>query len=412
MKSKVTNFIAFDIGTSKIAALAANINKQGLVKVIAQILHYSEGFNSGIITDLSAAENSLISAIYALEKDCDRSIKEVAVCLSGTGMKSYYVNNKIKLSNQAITKQDIKKLIQKVLADFKVKDKEIIHYFPIEFVLDQNSVVDNPIGMYGRELQCQVHVIAANSSMLVNLTSCLAKCQVEVNDIMLSIYASGLACLNEDEKELGSVIVDIGSHTTGIGIFLRGKLIYAGYVPLGSSHITSDIAKELSISLDAAEKIKVLYGSAIITSFNKDNTIRIEDFEPDNGYGADLTITSTHLASIINPKITEILYQVKEQYDHIKVGDLLARRMVITGGGASLSGIKNLAADIFNKQVRIAKPENLPGFAENYNPYMYASVIGMVKCQAMKYEKNALRLEEDENINWLRKTFLWLKENI
>ncbi len=177
MKGKFANFIAFDIGSSKRAAAASHISRQGDIKIITQVLHYSQGFKSGIITDMTAAENSIISAIYALEKECEKSIKEVTLSLSGTGTKSYYITHNIKLGNQPVSKSDVKKLTQKALADFKVKDQDIIHYFPIEFTLDEDNVVDNPIGLYGRQLSCQLHIIAANSLMLLNLTNCFSKCQ-------------------------------------------------------------------------------------------------------------------------------------------------------------------------------------------------------------------------------------------
>jgi len=412
MKSKASNFVAFDIGTSKIAALAASISKQGEAKVVSQVLHYSGGFKSSIITDLEAAENSIIGAIYSLEKECDKSIKEVTISLSGVGVKSYYLNQSINLGNQPITKQDIKKLLAKALAGFKVKGMEIIHYFPIEFTLDNENIVDNPTGMYGRELNCQVHAIAANSLMLMNLTNCFAKCHIEVTDVMLSIYSSGLAVLREEEMELGSIVIDMGSNTTSFAVFLDGKIIYVGHIPLGSFHITSDIAKVFSLSMEAAEKLKILYGNAVMDNLHKEEIIKIEDIAPDHEYDSEITITSEKLTEVIHPRIEEILSMVEKQYNSIGMDHLIARRVVLTGGGSCLQGVKNLAATIFQKQVRIAKPENLPGFAENFNPYMYSTAIGMIKCKVNKYKKNYNFTGENDKQGWFKKTFVWLKENI
>ena len=412
MKGKSSNFIAFDIGSSKIAAIAAHINKQGETRINSQILQYSGGFKSGTITNMELAENSIIGAIYALEKECDKSIKEVAISLSGVGVKSYYISHKIKLGNQPISRQDIKKLIHKALSDFKIKDQEIIHHFPMEFIIDDNQAVENPVGMYARELTCQLHIISADSLMLMNLTRCLAKCHVEVSDIIVSIYSSGIACLSDDEKALGSIIVDIGSHTTSFGIFLDNKIMYTSHIPIGSMHITTDIAKVFSISLSAADKVKILYGNANSSLLVKDTTIRLDEFETDNNYNSDLSITTKQLAEIIYPRINEIFLKIKKQCDHISMDHLLARRVVITGGGAALPGIKNLAAEIFQKRIRIAKPEMIPGFAENYNPYMYSSVIGMVKSKSLRYQKNSFGSDRDEDSGWFKRTFLWLKENI
>lgn len=411
MKRKSSNFIAFDIGSSKIAAIAANISKSGKAKINSQILQYSEGFKSGSITNMELAENSVVAAIYALEQESDKSIKEIAISLSGAGVKSFYVNHKMKLGNQPITKQDIKKLISKALAEFKVKDQEIIHYFPLEFIVDGNQNVDDPIGMYARELSCQLHIVSADSLMLMNLTKCLAKCHVEVSDVFLSIYSSGISCLTKDEKELGSVIIDIGSNTSSFGIFLDEKLIYTGFVPIGSRDITRNIAKEFSISIAAADKLKILYGNAN-PKLVKNSTIRLDEFDPDNNYNSELSITAIDLAKIIETKTQEIFVKIKEECDRISMNHLLAKRMIITGGGASLPGLTSMAANLFQKQVRTAKPEIIPGFAENYNPYMYSTVIGMVKAKSLKYQKNSFRHGIDEDAGLFKRTFLWLRENI
>lgn len=406
MKGKSLNFVAFDIGSSKISAISAQSNKQGDTKINSQILQYSEGFRSGSITHMEMAENSIINAIYSLEKELDKSIKEVAISLSGAGVKSYYINHTIKLGNQAISKQDIKKLINRALADFKVKDQELIHYFPIEFIIDSNQNVEDPTGMYARELTCNLHIIAADSLMLMNLSKCFAKCHVEISDVVLSIYAAGLACLTEDEKDLGSIIIDIGSHTTSFGIFLDNKIVYTNYIPIGSAQITTDIAKAFSISRSAADKLKILYGNANTNLLTKDSHINLKELDPKNNADSDLSVSTRQLAEIIQPRIEEIILKIKKSCDQVSMDHLLARRVIITGGSSALPGIKSLVAEIFQKQVRIAKPEAIPGFVENYNPYIYATVLGMVKLKSFKPEENY------EQGSWLKKTFTWIKENI
>lgn len=411
MKVTSANHIVFDIGSNKIAALAANISKTGESTVVAQVLQHSEGFRAGLISNLEAAENSIIASIYALEKECDKSINEVTVSLSGE-VKSYYISQTIKLSTQAITKQDIKKLVQKALADFSIKDQEVIHYFPIEFCLDKTNVVENPVGMYAKEISCQVHIIAANSLMLKNLTHCFAKCHIEVSDVVLAIYAAGLASLSEDEKETGAIVIDFGSHITSFGVFLDGKILYVGNIPIGSNHITADIARALSVSLGTAEKLKILYGDVRPDLFNKNESIRIGDFEPDNEYNSDMTVSVSKLAEIIKPRIQEILKLLKREYDQLEMDHLIAKRAILTGGGSGLSGVKNLVSEVFHKQVKIAKPEIIPGFVENYNISLYSTALGMVKAKAMKYKKQAFKVDEYEESGWLKRAFLWFKENI
>lgn len=412
MKAKLFNFIALDLGSSKIACVAAYVGKQAQTKIVSQDLYHSKGIRGGKILDLKEAESSIIGAIYALEKDCGKNIKKITVSLTGAGTKSYYTNNKIKLSNQAISLSDIKKLIQKALAEFKLKDLEIIHYFPIEFTLDNNSSIDSPLGMFGKELSCELHIVAANSNILRNITNCFAKCHVEITNIVLAIYASGIACLTEDEKSQGVVIIDIGARTTCFGVFLAGKLIYTNYIDLGSFHITSDIAKVFAISFAAAEKLKVLHGNALLYSFDKNHTINMDDLDIDSPYNSLPLIKSSDLTEVINSRVEEIFQIVKKEYDNAIGNPLIARRLVITGGGSMLRGMKEVAAKIFEKQVRIGKPETIPGFAEGYNPSMYSTAIGIVKNQIIKQQKNSFKTEELEESGWLKKALNWLKENI
>jgi cell division protein FtsA len=411
MKGKSANYIVFDIGSNKVAAVAANIDKTGESTVIAQVLQHSDGFKAGTVVNLEAAENSIIAAIYSLEKECDKSINQVTISISG-GVKSYYISHTLKLSNQPISKQDIKKLIQKALADFSIKDQEIIHYFPIEFMLDNNNIVDNPSGMYAKELSCQIHVIAANSLTLKNLTNCFAKCHIEVADVILSIYADGLVSLTDDEKETGGIIIDMGSHITSFGMFFEGKLLYVGSVPIGSYHVTSDIAKILSVSMNTAEKLKILYGDVRPDLFNKNESIRISDFEPDNNYNIDLTISTSELAKIIRSRVEETLKLLKKEYDYIAMDHLIAKRIVLTGGGSGLQGIKTIVSEIFQKQARLVKFEYVPGFIDNVNIAIYSTAMGMIKSKALKYKKNSFKPGEQEDQGWFRRMFLWFKENI
>jgi cell division protein FtsA len=415
MKAKLANSIALDLGSSKIAAIAAYVESNGLVRVLSQHIHYSEGIKSGMVIDVKGAENSVVSSIYALEESCHKNVQYASISLSGAHTKSYYIYQKIRLSTAPITKQDVQKLIQKTLDSFHVEDQEMIHYFPIEFTLDDHREVADPTGMLGRELGCRLHVIAASSSMLLNLSNCMSKCQVEISNILLGIYASGISCLTEDEQNLGSIIIDIGSRTTSFGIFWSGKLLYTGYIPVGGWHITSDIAKALGVTPKTAEKLKVLYGSAISLSAATGNLINLEEVDQSSNHMLDDNmITSYELSQIIAPRVDEILELVKAEYDKIGLDHLIARRLVITGGGSLMRGIKERASFIFGKQTRIGKPMALPGFAEDSNSCVYSVAVGMVKIHALTEARQALKtaLYSKHDSGFLSKIVSWLKENV
>lgn len=411
MKLKSANLVTFDIGSSKMAALAASINKQGIAEITSQIIRSSEGFCAGTITDLKAAEESFISCIYEIENDIDRSINQINLALSGVGTRSFFVNHTIKLGSNPVTKNDLKKLIQKAIADFKVQNMDIIHYFPIEYILDDENIVENPIGLHGDSLSCQLHIIAANSTLMLNLSKCLARCQVEIKQVVSSVYAAGIATLTEDEKQLGSVIIDLGSHTTSFAVFYEGNCMYVGSVPLGSYHITSDIARVFSIGIAAAEKIKILHGSADYNILRQNEMIRLEDYEDSNQYETDTSISTKQLANVINARLNDIFSQIKTKYDDLHMDNMIARRMIITGGGSNLHGLVNFLGNKFNKQVRVGKPFNIDKFLENNNSTIFASVIGLIRIETDKIIKRGTALIDD-NSSWMKKTFTWIRENI
>lgn len=404
MKNGQPNFIAFDVGSSKIAGVAAYVNKQGDAFVSAQVLKASEGFKSGFITNMTLAENTIISAIYSLEKDCTKSIKQAAISLSGAGVKSYYIKQNIKLGNQPISSQDIKKLINKALLDFKSKNQEVIHYIPLEFSINEGQIVEDPVGLYAKELSCNIHIISADTALIMNLTKCFSQCHVEISEIIVGIYASALGILTPDEMKLGAIVIDMGANTTSYGIFWDNKLIYVNHIPIGGASITLDIARTFSLGLKEAERIKILYGNAYPSSLMKDSVIRIAD--------SDRTITSNELIKIIYPRIKNIFSQIQAQCEKMSMDHLLTRQMVITGGGAALDGIQSLAVELFQKQVRVAKPEPISGFTESYNAYSGSTILGIVKYKALILQKNAFKYSQHEVTGWFKKAFLWLKENI
>ncbi len=263
MVSQKSLIVSIDVGSSKIAAIAADAYSEENISQITSITSKSEGFKSGSITDMHKAETTILSCIHELEGFSKKNIQSANVVIAGFGTRSHYFYQKIKIEAESVTQKDVNLLISKLVREFEQQNQEIIHYFPLEYSIDEQQQILNPIGMTGVELGCRIHIVTASKSLLDNLSTCFGNCQVKIDNIILGIYASGLSCLTKDEMEMGSLIIDLGDRTTSFGIFLDGKLIYSSYVNIGSFHISSDIAKAFSIDFEIAEKIKIFYGKAI-----------------------------------------------------------------------------------------------------------------------------------------------------
>jgi cell division protein FtsA len=412
MKNKAADIIALDIGSSKIAAFHARIENNGKATVVSQILSSSEGIKSSVIIDRKSAEASMIDAIYNLEKESNINVRNVVASLSGADTKSFFTYNKIKVNNSQVTNEEVKRLIQKTLMEFEMVDQEIIHYFPIEFTLDNNNSIDNPVGMLGKELGCRLHIVTARSDILLNIANCLAKHQIEVSSFVLASYAASLASLTEDEKALGCLHIEMGARTTGFCIYLNKQPVYTGYVPIGSWHITNDIAKAFSLPLQAAEKLKILFGNALEKPHDKNQIISLENIigtnQLDLGYSS---LTVGELAEIISPRAEEILELVKEAYDKVGIDHLISRKVVISGGGSMLRGIKELASKVFNKYVRISDNFEIKGISKDVNSSLYATTVGMIKFLSYQKQRQYETSLKPSKEPVIKRLFTWLKEN-
>ncbi len=410
MKATNTNFTALDIGSSKISIIAAQLYARGDAKVGFQGVFHSSGIKAGIINDYKNLETSIVNAIYSLESEIDRNISNVSISLSGFGTKSYYIYHKVRLLEGQVTKSDVNILISKALEQFGSDDQTVIHYFPIEYTLDTNNSIQNPVGMFGNVLGCRLHVIIAETSQVTNILNCFAKCNIGVKEIVVGPYAASLAVLTEDEKSLGSIVIDFGASTTSFAVFVGGQLVCTGFVPLGGGAITSDIAKILSISMPAAEKLKVLYGSAFASSRESETMINLAEFEPQFGMDDDRNITSDDLSMIISARAEEIIELLKSEYEKMGVDHLISRRVILTGGGSQLRGIKEIVSENFKKQVRVGHPLNIPGFIVDHSIASYCSAIGLIKHEMIKQKKHS-SFSSDSN-SFFGKFSKWLKQGL
>lgn len=405
MKAQYANFISIDFGSLKVAILASHLEHNGEACVVHQGLFRSVGMKYGVISDFDKVESSILNAIYDIEKESGRNVSNVSLCISSPCIKSYYLSYEIKLNHKQITKKDIKNLLSECVNLFKVPNKTIINYFPIEYTVDDNDAIQNPVGMVGEKVGCRLHIIAMDDNNLHNIVNCFANCHITVNEVLPSVYMAGLSALTEDEKTLGSIVIDLGATTTSMAVFLGGEMIYTSCVPMGGWHVTSDIAKILSIGFHSAEKLKILYGAAVSVTADRDNVINLKDIDSNVEY--DFVITSHDLEGIISARIEEILLLLKKNYDQLDIDHLISRRIVIVGGGASLRGIREFVARIFSKQARVHSAQIIAGFDnERNNQHVYAASIGLIKNQSHKINNVILSPKRKGLLDWFKERIL------
>jgi cell division protein FtsA len=405
-----------DIGSSKIACFIARMHADGRLVVEGIGHQLSSGVRSGLVTDIDAAEEAICAAVHAAEQMAGEQIDSVVVNISGSALRSHHLHIQLPLQHQAVTGRDIMRLVEHGKQTVKGDEREVIHAIPISYTIDDARGISNPQGMYGHELGTDLHLITAPESLLKNMTHCLARAQLDVQEWVVSSYASGLACLSHDEMELGATLVDIGGGTTSVSVFVDGKPIFTDAIPLGGVHVTNDIARGLSTSIATAERIKALYGGVYASPSEGQEMIEVplvgvHEDEP----GADVqSIPRSMLAGIIRPRMEEIFEMVRLRLDESGFDRVAGRRMVITGGTSQLVGVKELAAQSFKKQVRLGRPQPFEGLAESTAGNAFATGIGMLELLARRMRKEqALRAHLASDLkNPVSRALQWFRERL
>lgn len=398
MGGLIPNLIIMDIGSSKIAALAC-YRDNNKISVVDHILLQMQDMFAGDLKDITEAGKNISKAIYALEKKCNININSILVTFSGANTKSYYITENQNLLQNQITKNNITELVEKSINKLKIiENTNVIHYVPLEFFLDNAVKVTNPIGLMARNIESKLHFVTAKATSLANINNCLAHYQIGVSEFFSNNFVVNFSILNTEEQKQGVIVIDFGYSTTSFTLF-NNKPIYCNYINLGGYHVTQDIATVLSIDFDSAEKIKILHGNMLENSYDSEATINLDNIEP---------ININSLNNIIKARVEEIFMLIKEQYDILNIDYLAKAGIVITGGGANLLGIEQIASKIFNKNAKIASITNK--IIDHNKIHFFASALGVVEYK--NHYMVAVQKQNVKNDNTkIKKIINWLKKN-
>ncbi|WFE74468.1 cell division protein FtsA [Roseinatronobacter sp. S2] len=380
-----------DIGTYKVAALVlkvdpmgpepkaasiGNLGGQAGFRVIGAGTTRSRGVRLGEIAAMTETETALRTALQAAQKMAQTRVDHVIVCVSGGAIRSYGLAGEVDVEGNTVVENDISRVMAACdVPDFGV-GRDVLHAQPINFALDHRTGLSDPRGQIGQQLACDMHMVTVDTSLVQNICNCLKRCDVELAGIAASGYASGMAALVEDEKELGAACIDLGAGTSGVSIFIKKHMIFTDTVRLGGAHVTLDIAKGLQVDMTTAERIKTVHGGVQATSMDDREMIEIGgnsgDWEKDRR-----TVSRAELIGIMRPRIEEILEDVRARLDAAGFGYLPSQQVVLTGGGAQIPGIDGLAARIFGQQVRLGRPVRVRGLPQAASGPAFSGSVGL-----------------------------------
>ena len=391
-----------DIGTTKIVVIIAE-KKEGAINIIGFGKSNSVGLERGTVVDISKTIKSIESAVKEAEKQANIEIDSAYVGLTGDHITGINCTGNISISSgdyrnpggERITQKHIDKVLEHSRAINLSPERKILHTLSKEFKVDERPGIKNPIGLSGNRLEANVHLVTIARNIENDLKTCIEECGLDIDGFILEPLASSASVLDINEKKLGSILIDIGGGTSDIIIFNNNSIIHTGAIPFGGDNLTKDIAYGLNTSLENAEILKCKNGIAKESLADDQKIIKILGT---NGR-EDKEISEKFLASIIQPRVNEIFTLAKTEVERSDYNGDFTFGIILTGGGASLNGIIDIAQEIFNMPVKIGIPDTINGKAEIINNPRYATGIGIIKYVIENKEMLNEQLEVNNNNN-------------
>jgi cell division protein FtsA len=400
---------ALDVGSSKIACVIGR-TEMGSLRVLGSALHESRGIRSGAVISLDEAEASIRETVEVAEQLADQRIQDVIISVQCGQPRSISALAELPIGGALVTDAHLRELLVQGKAACREDGYETIQAAPIGYVVDDTRGVRDPRGMFAETIGVNLHAVAVKASPLHNLRLAVERCHLHVSRCLYAPYASALATLTADELSLGCTLIDLGAGTTSVAVFMDDGLVYVDSIPLGGWNITAEIARNLSAPLAAAERIKSLYGSALGDLEVGTDMIEIPQMGEDGeetGHGVH-RIRRAFLTRIIQLRMEEIFKEIQRRLMATGYDVAAGRRLVLTGGGCQLAGVRELAGRILNKQVRLGRPQTFQGLPASQAGPDYATALGLlISAATTPPEMNApvMRAPEPEKRGGLSRWF-------
>ncbi|WP_334176159.1 cell division protein FtsA [Pseudoxanthobacter sp.] len=390
-----------DVGSTKVACLIARLKPRSEADILSgrthaiEVLGYgyqrARGLKSGVVVDLDAAEQAIRLAVDSAERMAGVTVESLIVTVTCGRLASSAFSAQVDVSSGTVGESDIRRVLSAGGSHAVDAGRTVIHTLPTGFTLDGSRGIQEPRGMLGRRLGIDLTVVTAETAPLRNLLLSVGRSHLDIEAVVATPYASGLATLVDDEAELGCACVDIGGGTTSIAVFNDGHLVHVDALAIGGAHVTLDIANGLSIRVQDAERLKTLHGTALAGTSDERDVLVIN---PVGEYdaGSSHQVPRGHLNRIIRPRVDEILELVRDRLAASGFAGRIGRRVVLTGGGSLLTGMPDVARRVLGRSVRLGRPLGVAGLPDAAKGPAFAAVVGLVVYpQVVQYEQVPVR---------------------
>jgi len=373
--------LAIDIGSTKICAITAQINDDGLISITGAGTTKAQGLKKGSITNIELASKSIKTAVSDAKRVSGSDVKTAIVSISGAYTKSLNSNGIVNIPNKEINFKEIERVMHTSLYNANIPNEyEVLHALPFNFKVDDQDFIEDPLGMNASRLEVETHIITTQKSNLNNLKKAVRGAGIEVESVVLSAYASSIATLNEDEKELGVAVIDMGGNTSNITIHSGNSIRYNDFLGVGSNHVTSDLSMALHTPLNIADSVKLNYGSLLTPT----NDLIELPIIGDENTTHEVSLEVVH--NVIFARVEETLMILAQFIENSGLKEQIGAGVVLTGGFSKMEGIRDLAVATFGSvPVRLARPKEMDGLFDSLRGAEYSTAIGLVMYAASSF---------------------------
>ncbi len=366
--------LAIDVGSTKICAIIAQVDDENNISIIGAGISKAQGLKKGSITNIELASKSIRGAVSDAKRVSGSDVKTAVVSISGAYTKSLNSNGIVNIPNKEISFKEIERVMQTSLYNANIPNEyEVLHALPYNFKVDDQDFIEDPLGMNASRLEVETHIITTQKSNLNNLRKAVRGAGIEVENIVLNGYASSIATINNEEKELGVAVIDMGGNTSNITIHSGNSIRFNEFLGVGSNHVTNDLSMALHTPLNIADSVKLTHGSLLTPS---NDLIEIPVIGDENN-SHEVSLEVVH--NVIFARVEETLMILAQFIENSGLKDQLGAGIVLTGGFSKMNGIRDLALATFGSlPVRLAKPKEMDGLFDNLTGPEYSTAVGLL----------------------------------
>ncbi|MBS0457398.1 MAG: cell division protein FtsA [Proteobacteria bacterium] len=398
--------VGLDVGTSKVVALVGEYSPGNPIEVIGLGTHESRGLKRGVVVDIESTVQSIQRAVQEAEMMAGCEISSVYASISGSHTQCRNSPGIVPIKGGEVTYADLDSVLQAARAVAIPADQKILHAIAQDYVIDNaQDAIPNPVGMSGVRLEVHAHLVTGAQSAMQNISKCINRCNLQVDDLILGSIASATAVLTADEKDLGVVMVDMGGGTTDIAVYVDNAIVHSASLPIGGDQVTNDIAHLLRTPTPDAENIKVRYACALAQLTTAEESIQV----PGVGERAPRRLARQALAEAVQNRYEEVFEMVQAELRRSGYEERVRAGLVLTGGASKMEGVAELAEEMLHMPVRMGIPTGIGGLGEVVGNPVHATGVGLLLWGSQSEHPHRAKVPSGRMGTWLSKAREWYR---